>query len=119
MSIAHANFPTASHRTKKVVYGHWDRLAFALENIFPQGTAKHLSHLCGLKVRACFKFLARESSLSSDALVALLDTPHGPDVLKALMGDSDQKWWRQFNLLWERERLKNELEKLEREMSGK
>lgn len=119
MSVAEANFTTAPNRTKTLVCGHWDRLAFALENIFPQGTAKNLSHLCGLKVRACFKFLARESSLSSDALVALLDTPHGPEVLKALMGDSDQKWWRQFQMLWERERLKSELEKLEREMSGK
>ena len=120
MSLADTNFSSAVSCTKRTEYcDHWERLAFAIEALFPSKTAWNLAALTGLKVRACFQFLSRKSSLSSDALVALLDTPHGPEVLKALMGDSDQKWWRQFNLLWERERLKNELEKLEREMSKK
>jgi hypothetical protein len=69
-----------------------------------------------LKVRACFKFLAREPSLSSDALVCLLDTPNGPEVLAALMGDSRERWWIQFKLLWEREQTRAQLELLDKQL---
>jgi len=116
MSIALANPGTAARRTRKALCGHWDRLAIAVETIFPTKTAWNLAALTGLKVRACFKFLARESSLSSDALVCLLDTPHGPAILKALMGDSRERWWLHFKLLWEREQTRAQLDLLDKQL---
>lgn len=117
MSLAFANEAAAARRTKTVVCGHWDRLAIVVEKIFPKATAKQLSHSTGLKVRACFQFLARKSSLSSDALVALLDTPHGPEILKALMGDSKERWWIEFKLMWDREQVARQLEEIERQIA--
>lgn len=116
MTLAFANTGTAPLRKKKSYCSHWERLAVAVENILPDGTAKQLSDLCGLKIRACFKFLARESSLSSDALVALLDTEHGPEVLAALMGDSREKWWVEFKLMWDRARKQAELDAIEKQI---
>lgn len=116
MTLAFANEAAAVHRTRKLVSAHWDRLAIAVETIFPSKTAWNLAALTGLKVRACFTFLARKSSLSSDALVALLDTPHGPEILKALMGDSQERWWISFKLLWEREQKRAELDLLDKQL---
>lgn len=117
MTLAFANEATAPERTRKLQFGHFDRLAEAVRTIFPSKTAWHLSALTGLKVRACFKFLARESSLSSDALVCLLDTPNGPEVLAALMGDSRERWWVEFKLLWDRERIKAQLDEVDRQIA--
>lgn len=117
MSDVAANLGTALHRTRTPVCGHWDRLATAIEKIFPKKTAWHLAHVSRLQVRSCFKFLARESSLSSDALVALLDTPHGPEILSALMGNSKERWWIEFKLLWDRERVRAELEAIDHEIA--
>lgn len=116
MTLAFATEGAAPERIRKLQFAHWDRLAETVRTIFPHKTAWHLSDLCGLKVRACFKFLARESSLSSDALVCLLDTPNGPEVLAALMGDSRERWWIQFKLLWEREQTRAQLELLDKQL---
>jgi len=96
---------------------HWQRLASAVKDLFPRGTAKHLSHLSGLQVRACFNFLARRSSLHSDALVALLDTEHGPEILDALMGDSKERWWIEWKLHRDKEITRLRLEAIERQIS--
>lgn len=118
MNALLANPATESHRTKYFLCAHWDRLAVAIENIFPHKTALNLANISGLQVRACFRFLSRRSALSSDAVVALLDTPHGPEILRALMGDSQERWWLEFRLMWERERRLREIEDMERQLKA-
>lgn len=115
MTLALANSGTAVRRTKRTYCAHWERLALVVEKIFPEATAKQLSHLTGLKVRACFTFLARESGLSSDALVPLLRSRHGPAVLRALVGDAcRERWWIEFQIMWRRV----EVEQWERDLRG-
>ena len=114
MSIAVANLGTAPRRKKKSYCAHQERVALAVENKFPEGTAKQLSALCGLKVRACFKFLARESSLSSGALHRLFDTPLGADFFEAFMGGSTQAWVIEFKC----DRRKREAERMERQLKA-
>ena len=115
MNAAAANPRTAVCRAKIEYCAHWERLAFAVENIFPEATAKQLSHLCGLKVRACFTFLARKSGLSSDALVPMLRSRHGPAVLRALIGDDCREpWYVEFQIMIRR----MEVEQFERDMRG-
>ena len=112
-----ANQITAVRRIREPYCGHWERLATAIEQIFPRKTAWNLAAITGLKVRACFQFLARKSSLSSDALVCLLDTAHGPEILRALMGDSKERWWIEFKLMWDREQVARRLEEIERQIA--
>lgn len=107
-----ANLSTAVHRSKSELCGHWDRLAFAVQQIFPHKTAWNLAALTGLKVRACFQFLSRKSSLSSDAVVALLHTDHGFECLRALMGDARPTWWRDLKQAAELEQIKSERDAL-------
>ena len=91
----------------------WARLAATLRSIFPHKTAENIAAYTGLQTRSAEFFLSRKSTLNSDAVVSLLQTKHAGEVLRALMGED------QFKLMWERERLRFEIEKLEREMSKK
>lgn len=106
------NLGTAVRRTRMSTCAHWDRLAFCVENIFPHKTAWNLAALTGLQVRACFQFLARKSSLSSDAVVALLHTDHGFECLRALMGDARPTWWKELKAAAELEQIKRERDAL-------
>jgi hypothetical protein len=109
------NLGTAARRTRFEYCAHWERLAAAVEKIFPRKTAFHLSALTGLRPRACFEFLGRRSGLSSDALVPMLRTKHGPAVLRALLGDDCREpWWIEFQVMWRRV----ENEQWERDLRG-
>lgn len=113
MTIATANGALHTAVTdfgKEIV---WARLAEKIKTLFPKKTAENLAACTGLQVRSCEFFLSRKSMLNTEAFVSLLHTEHAGEVLKTVMGE------RQFALMWERERLKSELEKLEREMAGK
>jgi len=115
MNIAIANPVGAARRTRSEYCAHWERLAGTVEKIFPTKTAFHLSALTGLQPRACFEFLGRRSGMSSDALVPLIRTPHGPDILRALIGDDYRDpWWIEGQIAWRR--LEQEL--WERKMRG-
>jgi|SRR5580765_542988 len=112
MSLMCANQGAA----KRCGRSHWDRLADAVREIFPRKTALNLADISGLRPRSWEYFLSRKSSVTSDALVALLDTPHGPAILAALMGDSRERWWIEIKLRWDRERVEARLNEIDRQI---
>lgn len=119
MSDAMANLALELRRGKtELLCGHWDRVHDAIRELFPIKTAQHLSEATGLSVRACEYSLSERRALSSDALVALLHTQHGPRILRAMMGDSQIRWWRRFRNMWERERVKIELADLKKRLAA-
>lgn len=109
MSALSANPAAESHFGKsEKLCGHWDRLEVAIRAAWPKKTAANMAAYTGLLVRSCEAFLSRRSSLSSDAVVGLLDTAHGPDFLIALVGHSQQPWVSDFKSRWQIEKLKKE-----------
>lgn len=84
----------------------WTRLADKVRSIFPHKTAENLAACTNLQIRSCEFFLSRKSMLNSDAVVSLLDTEHGPEVLAALTAHSDQEWTKAFQKWWALQKLK-------------
>jgi hypothetical protein len=97
---------------------HWDRLHNTIRELFPVKTSAYLAEATGLSQRAAEMNLREKRGLSSDALVALLDTDHGYDVLKALMGDSRRKWWKTLKRAAEREQMKSEIAELQKRIDA-
>lgn len=115
--VAFANETPAIRCGRENLRGSWDRLAQAVRTIFPHKTAYHFSDLTGLKLRACEYFLSRKTAtVSADALIALLDTEHGPQVLTTLLEHSKQPWVKEFKRLWQAERIKSEMALLQQRL---
>lgn len=97
----------------------WARLVAVVEKIFPQKTATNLADLSGLKERAAYSFLEKGSPLRPAALIALIKSPHGPDILRALIGeDFREPWWIEFRVMWEKQQKLREIEEWERDLRG-
>jgi hypothetical protein len=92
----------------ETAFGGWAKLEAAIRSAWPKKTAANMAAYTGLLVRSCETFLSRKSSLSSDAVVGLLDTEHGPEFLLALVGHSKQPWIADFKARWQIEKLKKE-----------
>lgn len=99
-------------------FSPWSRLVAVIEKLFPRKTASNLAEISGLKERAAYSFLAAKSPLSSDAIISMLKTPHGADVLCALMGDCREPWYLEFRIKWEKEQKLREIEAWERDLRG-
>lgn len=119
MSALAAN-PASDSRFGKTekLFGHWDRLEAAVRATWPKKTAANMAACSGLLTRSCETFLSRKSSLSSDAVVGLLDTEHGPRFLIALIGHSQQPWVRDFRAIYQIEQLKAERAELDRRIAA-
>lgn len=119
MTVAFAN-PAAEPRFAKTqsLCGHWNRVHAVIRELFPVKTSAYLAEAAGISQRAAEINLREKRGLSSDALVALLDTDHGYDVLKALMGDSRRKWWKALKRAAEREQMKSEIAELQKRIDA-
>lgn len=92
----------------------WCRLHDLIEKLFPVKTAFHLSDITGLSVSAWQKSLREKRSLSADALLSLLRSPFGKQILEALMGDADARWFAEFQLMWDEAQLEAKRQELQR-----
>lgn len=119
MSLASAN-PVLGLQSRKtgLLSGSWDRIHNTIRELFPEKTAACFASATGLSINACEKSLSQKRAISSDALVALLDTDHGYEVLKALMGDSRRKWWKTLKRAVEREAMKAEIADLQKRIDA-
>lgn len=117
MTYLSQNAATETHRGRATVFGHWDRLAEAVRTIFPHKTALNLANISGLQARSWEYFLYRKSSVSSNAIVALLHTDHGFHVLRALMGDARPAWWAALKQAAELEQIKAERDALNKRIA--
>lgn len=108
--LAHAMAGESNRRTNKCsVDFSWPVI---FQKLFPENTAAYVASFTRTNVRAAEHVLNKRNGLGGKALVNLLRSPVGRDVLDALAGDAD---WRAV----ERRRLdiaklEEELENLER-----
>lgn len=96
----------------EIVRGHWDRVHQFLAGLATVKTAAHLAELSGISISAWHKSMREKRSISSDALVSLLHTEHGWDLLRALMGDAQPRWWLDLKAAAELEQIKRERDAL-------
>lgn len=64
-----------------------------LKDIWPRKTISHASYATGVSERAVKYWLAGETRMSLEHVVALLRTDDGYLILEAVMGDCKADWW--------------------------
>lgn len=75
------------------LFGIFDKIVSVIRRWWPKKTAAHVSHITGVSERAVQFWLARETGLSLENVVALLRSEAGYEVLEAVMGDCQEEWW--------------------------
>lgn len=98
--------------------GYWSKLAELVRDIFPFKSAPNLTAVTGISLRSSEYFLAQKSGLSGDAVVSLLTTKHGPDVLVALTAHSDEPWVRDFQRWWQMQQIKAQQAELQKRLDA-
>jgi len=71
----------------------FDKIVCVLKAWWPKKTPSHVAHITGVSERAVQFWLARETGLSLENVIALLRSEAGYDILEAVMGDSEEDWW--------------------------
>lgn len=113
MSLALSN---SDAETPEIDFGKnspWARLAWVLRGIWPKKTAAHMATYTGLLTRSCESFLSRNSALNGEAVIALLRSEHGKEVLEAVMQDSGARWYAEFQLMWDEAQLEAKRQELQ------
>lgn len=78
-----------------ISFAAFDKFLKVIRAAWPQKTAAHVAHITGTTERTVQFWLAGTTRMSVDAVVALLKTEAGYDILKAVMGDDCKaEWWR-------------------------
>lgn len=117
----------------EALFGVFDKIVSILKAWWPKKTAACVAHIAHVSERAVQFWLARETGLSLENVIALLRTKAGFQILEALMGDCQQEWWlsakiahaleetrRQINVQQKRiERLRVERDQIEMNLSDK
>jgi len=73
-----------------------DAVAAVARRMWPAKTAVNLAGRSGVTQRAAELWLEGRNDISADALVELLRSDAGYDVLQELMQGAPSKWWREF-----------------------
>lgn len=71
-------------------------IATLARRLWPAKTALQLASRTGVTQRAAELWLDESNNISADALVALLRSDAGYDVLQELMTGTTTQWWREF-----------------------
>lgn len=81
--------------TKSAIsFAAFEKLTKVLRAAWPKKTAACVAHLTGTNERTVQFWLAGSTRMSVDAVVALLRTEAGYDILNAVMGaDCKAEWW--------------------------
>lgn len=105
--------------TKSAVsFRAFENLVRVIRAAWPKKTAACVAHLTGTNERTVQFWLAGNTRMSFDAVVALLKTEAGYDVLDAVMGDDcNAEWWlvtqSAQNIRKSRKAIKREQERIE------
>lgn len=92
----------------------WERIHELLRILFPGKTAADLADITGLSISGWHKSLREKRALSPDALLCLLRQPFGREILDALMGGSDARWYAEYRLMWDEAQLEARRQELQR-----
>lgn len=68
-------------------------ISAVLKAFWPVKTAAKVAFLAGVSERSVKFWLAGETRMSLEHVVALLKTDAGYEVLKAVLGDAQVEWW--------------------------
>lgn len=81
--------------TKSAIsFAAFDKFLKVIRAAWPQKTAAHVAHITGTSERTVQFWLAGSTRMSIDAVVALLRTEAGYEILNAVMGDDCKvEWW--------------------------
>lgn len=71
-------------------------IASLARRLWPSKTALELASRCDVSVRAAELWLDGSNNVSADALVALLRSDVGYEVLQELMQGASTRWWQEF-----------------------
>ncbi len=84
-----------------------------LRAAWPKKTASYVAHLTGTNERAVQFWLAGNTRMSMDAVVALLRTDAGYDILESVMGDCKAEWWLVTQTAQDVRKMRKEIQKQE------
>lgn len=70
-----------------------DGIIATVKDLYPRKPTTHVAALCGVSTRAVEHWFSGRRDPSADALVAMLRSEIGGQVLAAIMGDAKPKWW--------------------------
>lgn len=75
-------------------FTHLKRIALVLKAFWPGKTAAKVSYLAGVSERSVKFWLAGETRMSLENVIALLRTEAGYEILEAVLGkDCKVEWW--------------------------
>lgn len=77
----------------EALFAIFDKIVSVIKETWPKKTPQHVHHCTGVSERAVQFWLARETGLSLENVIALLRTEAGYGILDAIMGDSQVEWW--------------------------
>ncbi|MCC8963729.1 hypothetical protein H8A95_15775 [Bradyrhizobium sp. Pear76] len=100
------------------LFGVFDKIVSILRRWWPKKTAAHVAHIANVSERAVQFWLARETGLSLENVIALLRSDAGYDVLEAVMGDSDAEWWVTTRNAYELRVTRKQIEAAQRKLNA-
>lgn len=75
------------------LFGVFEKIVNVLIAWWPKKTAACVAHVAHVSERAVQFWLARQTGLSLENVIALLRSDAGFEILEAIMGDSKSEWW--------------------------
>lgn len=95
ITAKNAKLPGEKFCTKNAVsFRAFENLVRVIRAAWPKKTAAYVAHLTGTNERTAQFWLAGNTRMSFDAVVALLRTEAGYEILDAVMGDDCKaEWW--------------------------
>lgn len=101
--------------TKSAIsFAAFDKFLRVIRGAWPQKTAAHVAHITGTTERTVQFWLAGTTRMSVDAVVALLRTEAGYDILNAVMGDDCKaEWWIVTQAAQDVRKMRQEIKKQE------
>jgi alpha/beta superfamily hydrolase len=104
----------ADFAEKKRGYVSFERVANVIKYIWPKKTASNVAYLAGVSERAVQFWLAGETRMTLENVVALLRTEAGYEILEAILGDEcDAEWWVVTQTAQDVRKMRKEIKKQE------
>lgn len=94
ITAAMANRPTVVHFPHcEADFTTYRKISLILRAFWPVKTAAKVAYLTGVSERSVKFWLAGETRMSLEHVVALLKTDAGYEILEAVLGDTKIEWW--------------------------
>lgn len=74
-------------------FGVFDKILNVIRLSWPRKTAAQVAYITEMEERTVQFWLAGQTRMSVDAVISLLRTEQGYEILEAIMGDCPAKWW--------------------------